>query len=305
MPPKDGPHPPQAQLDAMAKFVEGELDRYDRAQPRDPGRVVARRLNRSEYTNTVRDLLGIEFRATAEFPTDDLGFGFDNIGSVLTVSPVLMERMVENNDGAGVAQPPKTLGDLVVLINPAFEAARFEPLERLAATKSFPPETNCTLAVFTSTADWATGLAFPIGREVSTVFESYVNRQQAKADVIAVGHYAPYISYKLNLLDKNAKSKTMLVSTNEATPSDSADSILSMRDKIQRFSTQWVVTTNELTYDFTHCQLVPTTNCVHNDPVFNVAVAPAIIPNHDDIDRGVFIRFLAEFLFAFSSGGEN
>jgi hypothetical protein len=92
MPPKDGPHPPQAQLDAMAKFVEGELDRYDRAQPRDPGRVVARRLNRSEYTNTVRDLLGVEFRATAEFPTDDLGFGFDNIGSVLTVSPVLMER---------------------------------------------------------------------------------------------------------------------------------------------------------------------------------------------------------------------
>ena len=230
-------------------------------------------------------------------------FGGDIVFSA--VSPVLMERMVENNDGAGVAQPPKTLGDLVVLINPAFEAARFEPLERLAATKSFPPETNCTLAVFTSTADWATGLAFPIGREVSTVFESYVNRQQAKADVIAVGHYAPYISYKLNLLDKNAKSKTMLVSTNEATPSASADSILSMRDKIQRFSTQRAVTTNELTYDFTHCQLAPTTNCVHNDPVFNVAVAPAIIPNHDDIDRGVFIRFLAEFLFAFSSGGEK
>ncbi len=92
MPPKDAPHPPQAQLDAMAKFVEGELDRYERAQPRDPGRVVARRLNRSEYTNTVRDLLGVEFRATKEFPTDDLGFGFDNIASVLTVSPVLMER---------------------------------------------------------------------------------------------------------------------------------------------------------------------------------------------------------------------
>src|ERR1035441_9182765 len=92
MPPKDVPRPPQAQLDAMAKFVEGELDRYDRAQPRDPGRVVARRLNRSEYTNTVRDLLGVEFRANKEFPSDDLGFGFDNIASVLTVSPVLMER---------------------------------------------------------------------------------------------------------------------------------------------------------------------------------------------------------------------
>jgi hypothetical protein len=230
-------------------------------------------------------------------------FGGDIVFSA--VSPVLMERMVENEDAAGVPQSPKTLGDLVVLINPAFEAARFEPLEREAATKSFPPGTNCTLAVFTSTADWATGLAFPLGREVSTVFESYVNKQQARANVIAVGHYAPYINYQLKTLDKNVKSKEFLATTNAATPSDSADSVLAMRDKIRRVSTQRFVTTNELTYDFTHCQLVPTTNCVHNDPVFNVAVAPAIIPNHDDIDRGIFIRFLAEFLFAFSSGGEN
>jgi hypothetical protein len=92
MPPKDIGRPPVAQIDALVKFVEGEFERYDRAQPRDPGRVVARRLNRSEYTNTVRDLLGVEFHADKEFPTDDLGYGFDNIGSVLTVSPVLMER---------------------------------------------------------------------------------------------------------------------------------------------------------------------------------------------------------------------
>jgi len=230
-------------------------------------------------------------------------FGGDIVFSA--VSPVLMERMVENSDEANVPQSPKTLGDLVVLINPAFEAARFEPLERVAATKSFPPGTNCTLAVFTSTADWATGLAFPLGRKVSTVFESYVNKQQAKANVIAVGHYAPYINYELKTLDKNARAMTTLGSTNEATPSDSADSVLLLRDKIQKYSAQRFVSTNEMTYDFTHCQLVPTTNCVHNDPVFNVAVAPAIIPNHDDIDRGIFVRFLAEFLFAFSSTGEK
>jgi hypothetical protein len=230
-------------------------------------------------------------------------FGGDIVFSA--VSPVLMERMVENEGGAGAPEPPKTLGDLVVLINPAFEAARFEPLERLAATKSFPPETNCTLAVFTSTADWATGLAFPLGREFSTVFESYVNRRQAEANVTAIGHYAPYISHELNILEKNTKVIRSLASTNEAAPSDSADSILSMRDKIRKVSTQQTVTTNDLTYDFTHCQLVPTTNCVRNDPVFNVAVSPAIIPNHDDIDRWVFIRFLAEFLFAFSSSGEK
>ena len=58
----------------------------------DPGRVTARRLNRAEYTNTIRDLLAIDFRADKNFPTDDSGEGFDNIGEVLTVSPLLMEK---------------------------------------------------------------------------------------------------------------------------------------------------------------------------------------------------------------------
>src|SRR5207302_8598836 len=58
----------------------------------DPGHVTAHRLNRNEYTNTIRDLLGVNFRAEKYFPTDDSGDGFDNIGDVLTVSPVLMER---------------------------------------------------------------------------------------------------------------------------------------------------------------------------------------------------------------------
>ena len=58
----------------------------------DPGRVTARRLNRTEYSNTIRDLLGVDFRADKYFPTDDSGDGFDNLGEVLTVSPVLMEK---------------------------------------------------------------------------------------------------------------------------------------------------------------------------------------------------------------------
>jgi hypothetical protein len=62
------------------------------ALAQDPGRVTARRLNRAEYSNTIRDLLGIDFHAEKYFPTDDSGDGFDNIGEVLTVSPVLMEK---------------------------------------------------------------------------------------------------------------------------------------------------------------------------------------------------------------------
>jgi len=51
-----------------------------------PGRVTARRLNRAEYNNTIRDLLGVSLRPADEFPVDDSGYGFDNIGDVLTLS---------------------------------------------------------------------------------------------------------------------------------------------------------------------------------------------------------------------------
>ena len=90
MPPKGIPRP--AALDGAIQFLTAEFDRADRNIRPDPGRVTARRLNRAEYTNTIRDLLGVEFQARKSFPTDDLGNGFDNIGDVLTISPVLMDK---------------------------------------------------------------------------------------------------------------------------------------------------------------------------------------------------------------------
>ena len=60
-----------------------------------PGRVTLRRLNRAEYDNTVRDLFGIDVKVAADFPSDDVGYGFDNIGDVLSMPPVLFERALE------------------------------------------------------------------------------------------------------------------------------------------------------------------------------------------------------------------
>ncbi|MGO4883726.1 MAG: DUF1592 domain-containing protein [Bryobacteraceae bacterium] len=95
MPPKGIPRPPEAQMQALIHYVEGEFDRADRNVKPDPGHVTARRLNRSEYSNTIRDLLAVDFRAEKDFPTDDSGYGFDNIADVLTISPVLMERYMD------------------------------------------------------------------------------------------------------------------------------------------------------------------------------------------------------------------
>src|SRR5262249_43279744 len=78
----------------------------------DPGRVTLRRLNRVEYRNTIRDLMGFDFKANEEFPADDTGYGFDNIGDVLTVSPLLLEKYLKAAETivtAAVPSEPKSV----------------------------------------------------------------------------------------------------------------------------------------------------------------------------------------------------
>jgi hypothetical protein len=92
MPPDDVPQPKPADRKQIARDLEKILFNVDCDGPIDPGRVTIRRLNRAEYNNTVRDLLGVTFRPADDFPSDDVGSGFDNIGDVLTLPPLLMEK---------------------------------------------------------------------------------------------------------------------------------------------------------------------------------------------------------------------
>ena len=91
MPPAGRPRPEPAAYDGLASWLETELDRAADARP-NPGRPVVRRLNRLEYTNAIRDLLALEVDGRALLPTDESGYGFDNVGDVLSFSPGLLER---------------------------------------------------------------------------------------------------------------------------------------------------------------------------------------------------------------------
>ena len=93
MPPAGMPRPDKATYDVLASYLEKQLDQAAAARP-NPGRPMLQRLNRFEYTNAVRDLLGIEIKGETLLPADDSRFGFDNIGDVLTISPLLLERYV-------------------------------------------------------------------------------------------------------------------------------------------------------------------------------------------------------------------
>jgi hypothetical protein len=95
MPPEDMPQPTTAEVVTVTRWIEEEITRVDCSGPIDPGRVTIRRLNRVEYANTVRDLLGVAFDPGDRFPADDVGYGFDNIGDVLMLPPLLMEKYLD------------------------------------------------------------------------------------------------------------------------------------------------------------------------------------------------------------------
>ncbi len=92
MPPEGKPHPSQDEIASLVSWSTARLDVVDCAKEVDPGRVTIRRLNRAEYNNTIRDLIGIDFKPADDFPSDDVGYGFDNIGDVLTLPPLLLEK---------------------------------------------------------------------------------------------------------------------------------------------------------------------------------------------------------------------
>lgn len=96
MPPKGLPRPDETQRKAFTAWIQAEFDREEKLIKPDPGHITARRLNRTEYNNTVRDLLGVDIKPADDFPQDDSGYGFDNIGDVLSLSPVLMEKYLSS-----------------------------------------------------------------------------------------------------------------------------------------------------------------------------------------------------------------
>lgn len=97
MPPEDENQPSKAERAALIGWLEINATRIDLGSiPKDPGRVTIRRLNRTEYNNTMRDLFGIKFLPGKNFPADGAGgAGFDNNADTLFLPPILMEKYLE------------------------------------------------------------------------------------------------------------------------------------------------------------------------------------------------------------------
>jgi hypothetical protein len=110
MPPPDADQPTSEAVLAFRQAVDVELSSFDCSSQKRPGRVTLRRLNKAEYNNTIRDLTGLELQLSEDFPSDDVGNGFDNIGDVLSIPPILLEKYL----GAAEQVADAVIGDEAV-----------------------------------------------------------------------------------------------------------------------------------------------------------------------------------------------
>ena len=136
MPPAGRSRPSAPERDAIFGWLDAAVFRCS-----DPGHVTMRRLNRAEYDNTIRDLLDVDLHLADGFPADDVGYGFDNIGDVLSIPPVLMEKYLAAADRA-IAESARSPRSWSRIMNPGPDliplplrkptfAARNEPVKRI------------------------------------------------------------------------------------------------------------------------------------------------------------------------------
>lgn len=106
MPPEKKDRPSVEELRVLENWIKNDVFQIDPENP-DPGRVTLRRLNREEYRNTIRDLMGFDYKVQDELPPDDTGYGFDNIGDVLTTSPMLLEKYMQAGETIVAGSVPR------------------------------------------------------------------------------------------------------------------------------------------------------------------------------------------------------
>ena len=192
MPPAKKDQPTAQEREFLAKYLDQLLNPIDPNHP-DPGRVTIRRLNRMEYNNTMRDLLGVDIRPADDFPEDDTGYGFDNIGDVLALPPILMERYLIAADrvlNAAIPPPPPDPAVVVftgdTLSGQGFpnEGTRLMAFNGLCNTEYSAPVTGDYLVRAKVWADAA-------GSEHAKMELLAVDKSVAKADVTAQDPNAP------------------------------------------------------------------------------------------------------------------
>ena len=149
MPPSEMDQPTAEARAAAVDWIDRALHEVDCEVVNDPGRVTVRRLNRTEYDNTIRDLIGLDLSLSDDFPGDDVGNGFDNQGDVLTLPPLLLEKYL----GAAERIAEKAIvGDLSTLMTRRKELGANDSIQSAKESFRFPEAGDYTVRIHASAA---------------------------------------------------------------------------------------------------------------------------------------------------------
>lgn len=236
-----------------------------------------------------------------------VGHSFGGAVVNAAVSQILEKGFVDTVGPDGVQTDVAGFGDLVVLINPAFEALRFSTLSDMAAERGRYFESQLPVAaVLTSEADYATRYAFPLGRWFSTRFEKEreIKRRNAvtreietidedEANVAAVGHFTPYRTHRLYPTDERTREQIARAALDK-----------SARAVIETGSA-WADDRPGSKINFDGLVLERTSTSAGRNPYLVVYVDKDLITDHNDIDDPRVIHFLARLIMLSSRGSEQ
>ncbi len=160
MPPAGMPRPNAARMAEFSKWLETSLDAEAAAHP-NPGRPAIHRLNRAEYSNAIRDVFALDIDAGSQLPVDDSGYGFDNIGDVLSLSPALLDRYL--SVGRKIAR--LAVGDPTIKPSEEVFEPRREPNRGVAAAVPIRAEWMSDDLPFDSAGGLSVRYYFPLDAE--------------------------------------------------------------------------------------------------------------------------------------------
>jgi len=225
-----------------------------------------------------------------------IGHSFGGAVVYSSLQKIIADRFVDSREGKAYQGDAKGFGDLVILMNPAFEAMRFGALYDLSqeGCRGYFNTQLPKLAILTSEADYATKLAFPAGRFFSTFFESHVTLDrhfcsqpgkngiqamqidEGAADRNTVGHFIPYITHRLNPLAEEEQRKNDF--------------------EIKQLQTSWAEHTNDVALNFVGSQLLSLKRSNPLNPYLNIQVDKELIKDHNDIWGLRIVKFISDLI---------
>ena len=236
-----------------------------------------------------------------------VGHSFGGAVVNTALAQILENRFVQTTGPAGIQSDVAGFADLVVLINPAFEAMQFSPLSDMATERGtyFAAQLPVVLEL-TSEADYATRYAFPTGRWFSTWFEKTHDRQrwnavtraqetidESDANVAAVGHFKPYRTHRLYPLNDRERAQLKALSTDD-----------SVRLFIQS-SANWANDKPGSKIPFGDVMLERTTTSAGRNPYLLTYVDKHLITDHNDIDDPRIIEFVKQLILISTQSPEQ